>query len=1288
MDMTLPTELSGPFDVKTSDLLQIEPARAVELFRQLLVIEASKTGRPATSVNVPAAINVADGGIDAEVESLQSVLLPAGLIAPGITRYQIKTGAFSLSTQADVRSLLLRPLNATTTKPKREHLQPRVLSCFEKGGTFVVVLFGSDLVGKNDEHGKSQLVAFMTRIDPAFSNINVRVIRANQLCSAIKTLAPGIALRLNRLGGNDDALLNDIEFLGESCDLQVAAYQPTEELDKATTELTKITDSLGNFRHVRVLGDAGAGKTHLIFRALSASRLAGCVLYCRAPEELDGSAPLKVLVEMSKDTTIILVADECDLEIASVLASRFKRRATNMLLITADNETESSSAHTEVDILDVAPLAQPAISEIFKSYGIPAETADWLAGLCEGSPRAAHRLGAYIASNPEQQHAEHLAHLDRFWDLIVCSPDKPQSQAGQEKLAVMRTLALFRQLGWDTSDGRATQETVLQVLKSLDPAWSVLRMISSVESFRRKRVLQGQRTFFISPKLLHVAMWKGWCETYGKLVDIVKLRESLTDRMLDHFDAMLAYAKESKVASSVVEELLGDGGPFATLAGFSSLGAPNLFFAVAQANPKAALRRLKSALEAETIESRKEFSGDGRRAVIRGLEHLAASTETFFDAVGCLLLLAESENENWSNNATGVFVSMFGLGYGKVAASELPPIEKVSYLRAMLKDPSAQRRLLAIRALCESLSPFISRVDIGETAGLVRLPDRWMPATYEHLYEAYCAHVALLEEGIDFLPPSDADEAARAILTHVRSLILIPTLAVKLIVILGRISGMSNLREEAVASIVATLHYEAKALSPEIVAALEALKSELTESSFSSSLRRHAGMKLPEDNFDADGTYTEEPAAELVALASEVRATPSLLVPELVWLLTEEAKNGFEFGNLLGAMDDDLDLWPTILDAWISAGNGRSEFFIGGYLSALHATNLGLWELLMGELFTIADLRSSLVQVVWRSGMSDTVAEKLLTLARSGEVEPKAFRLFVYGGAVNRMPLDVVTGAVDLLLTTSDTAASDCALEILESRLRGVPQDMDGLSGHLERVLNAPGFIEGRSAKASSATMTDYRWNEGANRLLQFDPARAARLAVRCIRHFGSNGSVTSGYFGEPLKFLDNVALVQPDAVWGAIGLRLEGKLDTGSWKLLQWLRGSNSSRRSTKKTAVESIPADIVFSWIDGNVEKRAWLLAEYCPPHVSYPSQPPTIARLLLERYGSFPRVRDSLHSNFFTGSWSGPASSHYREKLRQVEAQLKAETHPNVRTWLLEQGTRLEASIASEITREELD
>src|SRR5258708_5304474 len=228
--MALPTDTVGPFDVRVDDLTQIEAGQAVELFRQLLVIEAVKAGIPIIGVDVPAAITVADGGIDAEVASLSGDVLPAGLISEGLTRYQIKTGSFSASTASDVRSLLVQPkfVKGDHQRTKGE-LQPRVLSCFENGGTFVVVLFCSDLVATADEHGATQISAFMTAIDPAFAKVVVRIIRANQLCSALKVLAPVIPMPLNRVQGYDDAVFHDLSFMADSCDLEISVYQPSEE---------------------------------------------------------------------------------------------------------------------------------------------------------------------------------------------------------------------------------------------------------------------------------------------------------------------------------------------------------------------------------------------------------------------------------------------------------------------------------------------------------------------------------------------------------------------------------------------------------------------------------------------------------------------------------------------------------------------------------------------------------------------------------------------------------------------------------------------------------------------------------------------------------------------------------------------------------------------------------------------------------------------------------------------------------------------------------------------------
>ena len=1282
--MALPSDTLGPFDVRTDDLTQIEASQAVELFRQLLVIEAVKAGIPITGVDVPAAINVADGGIDAEVAGLSGAVRPAGLISEGITRYQIKTGSFSASTASDIRSLLVQPRFARSGhQHTKDELQPRVLSCFERGGTFVVVLFGSDIVGTTDDHGATQISEFMAAIDPAFANIVVRIIRANQLCSAIKVLAPGIAMRLNRVQGYDDAVFHDLSFMEDSCDLEIDIYQQTEELGRAADQITLAADSAYGFQHVRVLGDAGAGKTHLLYRALSASQLRGCVLYCRDPERALESGPMMALREMSPQTTIILVADECDLETAEELAGLFKRRATKMLLVTADNVAEPPSAHANAQVIDVPRLDQTVIADIFMGYGIPPDDASWLATLCEGSPRAAHRLGQYIQSNPDQQPSQQLAHLDGLWDRIVCAPHNIDSVEGQDRLAVIRTLALFRQVAWETSDGPVVQAAVLAALKLLDQNFSPLRLSRSVDALRNRRVLQGPRTLLISPKLLHVAMWKSWFEKYSNAVNVLQLREGLGARMQQHFDAMLMFVQESRAATAWADRLMGEGGMFASLASYKTASGASLFFAVAQAKPKAALRRFAAALGAETVEARYEFIGDARRSAVHRLEQLAVPAETFLEAAECLLLLAEAENESWSNNSTGVFISLFGLGYGPVAASEMSPVDKINYLRRLLSSEVPFRREIAVQALGKSLDPFMSRTSIDEVIGLRRLPDRWKPKTYEELFDAYAAHVRLLEEAVDYLPAAEATEAAKAILSHVRSLILIAPLAKTILVFLRRAAAMQGLREQCIETVVATLHYEGKALPEPVKSELHLIRAELTESSFSNKLRRHAGMKLIEDHFDAEGHYSDAAGMELIQIATDSVADPELLAPELAWLVTDEAKNGYQFGQLLGKADD-LKLWPPILLAWIKAGEQRSDFFIGGYLSALHLNKLDLWEQIVENLFSNAEIRSSMLGLVWRSGMSDHIARALLAMGKRGEIDPKGFRLFVYGGVVNKLPMDVLEGIVDLLLEGDDLSAPDAALEILDSRLRVHPNELSILSNRIKRVLNSAVFVEGAASKHSN-NMLLFHWNQIANLLLDFDPDAGAQLAVRCIANFANANSITAGFHPETLEFLSKAAQAKPAVVWPAIAHRLEiQRREIGTWHLLDWLQGGRS-RHETYEAGLDAIPAPMVFEWVDVDAKDRAWILAEHCPPIISRPDEPATFARQMLERYGAIEQVRRSLHANNHSGIWWGPASEHYRRKLTDLDAHIEVETNDNVLRWLKEHREQLERSIEQELEQE---
>src|SRR4051794_33601657 len=99
--------LSTIFTVNTTDLARLNSEEAVNFFRELLWAEASAVGIAKSLINVPSAITVADGGVDAEVRNAR-VTGGQGIIKEGLTRYQIKTGDFSLRDDSNVKDILFK----------------------------------------------------------------------------------------------------------------------------------------------------------------------------------------------------------------------------------------------------------------------------------------------------------------------------------------------------------------------------------------------------------------------------------------------------------------------------------------------------------------------------------------------------------------------------------------------------------------------------------------------------------------------------------------------------------------------------------------------------------------------------------------------------------------------------------------------------------------------------------------------------------------------------------------------------------------------------------------------------------------------------------------------------------------------------------------------------------------------------------------------------------------------------------------------------------------------------
>ena len=95
-----------------------------------------------------------------------------GLIKQGMTRYQIKTGSFNLSQDSYIREILF--------KKDSQELKPRVKSCFDNNGTFVVVLFGWDNPEIADDQIEKKFRVQIESADPKYKVAKIEIWRQNQ----------------------------------------------------------------------------------------------------------------------------------------------------------------------------------------------------------------------------------------------------------------------------------------------------------------------------------------------------------------------------------------------------------------------------------------------------------------------------------------------------------------------------------------------------------------------------------------------------------------------------------------------------------------------------------------------------------------------------------------------------------------------------------------------------------------------------------------------------------------------------------------------------------------------------------------------------------------------------------------------------------------------------------------------------------------------------------------------------------------------------------------------------
>src|SRR5262249_2081771 len=134
------------------------------------------------------------------------------------------------------------------------------------------------------------------------------------------------------------------------------------------------------------------------------------------------------------------------------------------------------------------------------------------------------------------------------------------SEFDQRKL-VLSSLALFKRFGFEQPFDSEFAHIYQCVISRLDHTLSENACKAIILDANRRRILQGETTLYLTPRLLHVWLWSEWWKMHGSSHTLGEMLTCLPQKLQDWLGEMMQYARESEAFVSAARTLFQPGGP-------------------------------------------------------------------------------------------------------------------------------------------------------------------------------------------------------------------------------------------------------------------------------------------------------------------------------------------------------------------------------------------------------------------------------------------------------------------------------------------------------------------------------------------------------------------------------------------------------------------------------------------------------------------------------------------------------------------------------------------------------
>ena len=1203
-------------DVPKERLSKLLKEKAEDLVRDLVCIDARESNIPLDIISFSSETDTADGGVDGKVNGSDRES-KMGTIKKGVTCYQIKSGG-------------QRPNPSTIKKILRTNngngpLKPGIKNCFDENGTLVIVFTGVDTPSqKIDEIYKS-----LSEYLPEYQNPRLEIWVQDRL---IQFLSQHPRLSLKILGINDELFCSyqdwaSQEYMRNNIFLGSAQQNFIDRLKRKLPR--RFTE------HIRITGEPGIGKTRLVLEALRAEFSDSC-LYIDNPGKFLESNLFRRFTTRDDKSLATLVVDECDESEMVEIWNRVKR-IPQITLITIYNES-GTNMHDMVNF-EVPPLEDRKIIDILKSY-IPAYHADIWYKECRPSPRAAHIIGENLRSDTGDvlQPPSDM----RVWDRYIATRTELDSPEFKERKKILVWLSMFKKFG--ERESHAGEYKIIE--KMFKDKIGILpdTLSQTITKLKRMKILQGSSMLYITPKVLHVWLWREWHKEYDRglfpldeMAHMAKTDMAGSNVLAQHMD-MLRYAKGIPGVSNITSDLFMPNGFVDKHALLDSYAGADLFYSASKADPEKAVDYLSRHVRSKAKDGLLEFDV-GRRQAAMVLADAAMDRHLFERSARMLLLLAGAEGGKGFSDADRSFVGLFSPAPGPMGRTAMPPSGRLSLIAEALESDTPECRLLGIRA-CEAAlqtRDFIGDIDEDEAWRRIK---PWMPKFRSEYTEYYAGVLDIIRKHLECLKGSERSKLVEVVLSRTRDLVTVPELHDVVLSLLNMIHVKQYASSEPIIGTVSDcLAYERNSMLKDMRKNLEQLRDTVTGSSYSALLKRYVSMNIMSDLRDEDGVR-QKALGELAKQSLDMKR----LEPELDWLVTDMAVYGHGFGYALGRIDNGT-LFPRIRDEQRRHKESKAVF-LGGYLCAVFQRNVEEWENLMDSLAEDDILRSRVPALTHMSGMTDRAAIRTRDLIKSG-LEPTVLSNFVLGTLVRDMSEKRFEEWLHLLVD-GNIKTYGIALNLYH---RYYVHDNRSIPSSVKKLLFPSNDVD---SVRRVFEVSPYFWSDILTSYIKQNPDELGMIR-KALKMVMNESYVRGSRRDELLPALTVAAERNPVKTWEMIADFIDpAKNKPGAYWSVKSLLSMDGV------ALVGKISLEVIFEWTDMDKEKRAPLVAYLLPNDIS-------TATKFAAKYGMISKVAEILIENLNSESISGPMAKHYEKKMKTVDLLIEKENSVTILAFL---------------------